>query len=80
MHESYVRQFHAHEDTTHEEGDGDADKRDTEQEDTVELGRGRLVGLVKQHEAHATHDEQEAGREALHYKLTIHSVLHERYL
>ena len=76
----YVRQFHAHENPTHEERDGNTDECDTEQQDSIELRRSWLIGLVQQYEAHPAHHKQETRCKALHDELTVHTVLHERYL
>ena len=74
MRRGYSRQLHAHEHPGHEEAEEDADEADEEQQEAVELGDVGCVGAVQDDEAQAPHGEEEAGGQALHDVLAVHSV------
>ena len=75
-----LRQFDAHEDPTHEEGNEDAGKAHTQQQNAVEARHEWLVHLVQHNEAQATKGKHETGRQPLHDVLAIDTVWHERHL
>jgi len=55
-------QLHPHEDAAHEERDEDANEGHAQQQDAVEPGGRRLVGLVEHDEPQPAKGEQKAGR------------------
>lgn len=61
-----LRQFDAHEDAAHEEGDDDGGESNTQQQDAVEAWHERLVHLIQHDEAQTAQREHETGGQTLH--------------